>query len=479
MSLFRKVHDKLFVDEGNIPPPPAPGHAVPKMPAYDEAAPRIDEHQIRERPMRSEGFPQGLMSAQDNIKEHPAHDTPFFTQKPREEQTNVPVVPTYNPPAKQTQKRAEELMPAQEPAEKPESAEPAQDPVEEPMPAQKEPAKPPMPVQDPVEEPMPAQKEPAAPTEDSAEVPKKDPVDESMPTQRVDTPKKEPSQVTQPPTFHLCDGRVIAGPTSLAFVAEDMTDDVFSHHVTKEKNDFATWIEQGLNDTELAARVRTATNPQELHSVLTSRKTVSEETHMPLPELPEPFSTLKESLDKVREELDQASKAREDIEAQKTALEEQENDLRNRQEQFARTLEEFEKEREHTRHILEETARLRDELRKRHVELAELALTLDAEQDRLKATSQRRTQLSQDVREDTFEKMALQPSGPADDIHHILEAVENAHRSLVNNQIAQARALYSQARELFYQAHMPEEERRELYNLIRELYTDIELTRMG
>ena len=393
MSLFKKIHDKVFEDEALVPPPPAPGAAsrAPVIPQY--TPPKTGEEP-------------------SEIKEHPAHDTPFFSQPIKDDSTSlsVPEMPQ----------------------------EPVQDIQEEP-------------VQEIVKEDIPA----------------------DLPISLPSEPEWE-----QPPTFHLVDGRVVAGPTSLALIAHTLSDEVFSHHVNNERNDFSTWIRDGLKDADLAQKVQNVRSADELASVLESHHgTQIPASEEPLPALAVAPSVkvLQESFDAITAQLERAQAAQETINKQQEDLEEREERLAAREKEFEQMLAAFESERQKTTEALAETARLRDELRKRHVELAELALSLDAEQSRVRATQA----LSHDVRSDTFSKVAAVPESSGPDVHAVLDVVERAHHALIDKRLSEARELYSEARELFYKASVPENDRRELYNLIRELYTDIELTRMG
>lgn len=58
--------------------------------------------------------------------------------------------------------------------------------------------------------------------------------------------------------FWTNDGKIIANLVELRDALTSMGDDVFRYHVTKEKNDFADWIEYVLGDAELAGKVRGA-----------------------------------------------------------------------------------------------------------------------------------------------------------------------------------------------------------------------------
>ncbi len=56
--------------------------------------------------------------------------------------------------------------------------------------------------------------------------------------------------------FWTTDGRVLADLHQLKIAFGSMGDDVFLHHVTGEKNDFAKWVEEVLNDDKCAIDLR-------------------------------------------------------------------------------------------------------------------------------------------------------------------------------------------------------------------------------
>jgi len=58
--------------------------------------------------------------------------------------------------------------------------------------------------------------------------------------------------------FWTCDGKVLVNIVELRDALSSMADDVFKHHVTKDKNDFAEWIEHILLDRELGIAIRKA-----------------------------------------------------------------------------------------------------------------------------------------------------------------------------------------------------------------------------
>lgn len=56
--------------------------------------------------------------------------------------------------------------------------------------------------------------------------------------------------------FWTCDGRVLHNLHDLHHALEEMSDESFCHHVNKEKNDFAKWVEEVLEDGQLARQMR-------------------------------------------------------------------------------------------------------------------------------------------------------------------------------------------------------------------------------
>lgn len=58
--------------------------------------------------------------------------------------------------------------------------------------------------------------------------------------------------------FYLVDGTTLKSLKELAAALTKMTKEVFNHHVTKDKNDFANWIEGVFENKKLAAEIRKA-----------------------------------------------------------------------------------------------------------------------------------------------------------------------------------------------------------------------------
>lgn len=71
--------------------------------------------------------------------------------------------------------------------------------------------------------------------------------------------------------FWVTDGRVLANLVELRDALASMTDDVFTYHVTRERNDFADWIEYVLLDRELASVFRKSKKPNTARDVVVSR----------------------------------------------------------------------------------------------------------------------------------------------------------------------------------------------------------------
>lgn len=55
--------------------------------------------------------------------------------------------------------------------------------------------------------------------------------------------------------FFLSDGRPLKNLLELADAMEEMTDEIFHHHVDEHKNDFARWVNDVMGDEELAIKL--------------------------------------------------------------------------------------------------------------------------------------------------------------------------------------------------------------------------------
>ncbi len=55
--------------------------------------------------------------------------------------------------------------------------------------------------------------------------------------------------------FWLCDGRILRSLRDLVDALNNMADEVFFYHVNQEKNDFANWINEVIQDKTLAKKI--------------------------------------------------------------------------------------------------------------------------------------------------------------------------------------------------------------------------------
>ena len=68
--------------------------------------------------------------------------------------------------------------------------------------------------------------------------------------------------------FWTTDGTILQDLDQLQLALGTMDDEVFLHHVNKEKNDFADWIEHVLGDSECAKALRKAKKPSSAKTVV-------------------------------------------------------------------------------------------------------------------------------------------------------------------------------------------------------------------
>lgn len=68
--------------------------------------------------------------------------------------------------------------------------------------------------------------------------------------------------------FWTNDGQVLKDLLELRDALKKMTDKVYTHHVTKEKNDFADWVEAVLKDVDCATALRKSKKPNTARTVV-------------------------------------------------------------------------------------------------------------------------------------------------------------------------------------------------------------------
>ena len=71
--------------------------------------------------------------------------------------------------------------------------------------------------------------------------------------------------------FLTTDGVVIANLVELEQAFSRMADEVFTHHVHADRNDFANWIADVLQDGELAESLRIAKKPASARTIVIRR----------------------------------------------------------------------------------------------------------------------------------------------------------------------------------------------------------------
>jgi hypothetical protein len=81
--------------------------------------------------------------------------------------------------------------------------------------------------------------------------------------------KRIMSEVIPEKAFWINNGPVVHSLKELASVIQTLTPQQFAHHVTKERNDFAKWIQDVIGDRHLAKRVKSLKNKDAVAGVVT------------------------------------------------------------------------------------------------------------------------------------------------------------------------------------------------------------------
>lgn len=68
--------------------------------------------------------------------------------------------------------------------------------------------------------------------------------------------------------FWSRDGQILRNLADLQLAFGSMDDEIFLHHVTKEKNDFADWVEHVLGDAHCAQALRTAKKKERAQKIV-------------------------------------------------------------------------------------------------------------------------------------------------------------------------------------------------------------------
>ncbi len=76
-------------------------------------------------------------------------------------------------------------------------------------------------------------------------------------TKRRVTKKTKPMINADPyECFWVCNGEILKNLKELSNTLNKMSENVFKYHVTKEKNDFAEWVEKVFGDKTLARELK-------------------------------------------------------------------------------------------------------------------------------------------------------------------------------------------------------------------------------
>lgn len=62
--------------------------------------------------------------------------------------------------------------------------------------------------------------------------------------------------------FWFPNGKTVKNLAELAVALEEIPEEIFLHHVTKDKNDFSKWIKEVIGDVTLANQLQKATTKE-------------------------------------------------------------------------------------------------------------------------------------------------------------------------------------------------------------------------
>ena len=75
-------------------------------------------------------------------------------------------------------------------------------------------------------------------------------------------------------SFFLKDGTMVRNLMDLAENLDEMSEDIFRHHVSEKKDDFVVWVKNIINDVELAEKLLKS-KTKEIHSKIVLRHIVN------------------------------------------------------------------------------------------------------------------------------------------------------------------------------------------------------------
>ena len=90
----------------------------------------------------------------------------------------------------------------------------------------------------------------------------------NKPTKQAVTKSKHLVCATDDKCFWVNGGPILRDLVELEQAFDEMNEQMFSHHVAKNRNDFADWVESVLKDAETAAALRKAKKPNTARKVV-------------------------------------------------------------------------------------------------------------------------------------------------------------------------------------------------------------------
>lgn len=88
------------------------------------------------------------------------------------------------------------------------------------------------------------------------------------PSSKKKAEKKSLTNAQPQKAFWVHNGPVLKNLVELADALQTMDEVIFTHHVTKEKNDFADWVETVLKDVECATAIRRSKKPSSARTIV-------------------------------------------------------------------------------------------------------------------------------------------------------------------------------------------------------------------
>lgn len=276
----------------------------------------------------------------------------------------------------------------------------------------------------------------------------------------------------------LSDGRVIKSITELARAMQDMKKEAYSYHVSGEKNDFANWIKDVLKEKWAAEQLRKAKSQQEAAQLLSSylpkaAKKPRAITQMQARSKPGAKRKKAEKLRVIKKPAKQPeptkTKAAKKPQARikpitiKPKLEKPADSLRRKE------VELMEKE----RGLNDEEKRLNDKrlgLSKKRYELVKIRAEIERErfEQFLKEEGAEETPAPSRIVE-----VPMHLESPSkEEIEKLIARAKNAVRS---NNVQEAKRSLEEAKDLFEQTFLMEDERKRIQYEILEVETDVKL----